>query len=406
MDTEELTKLCDSLSLTEAEEDIFVLQGDSKVRAEKFTACCLLDSKIWFVEDIDSDPNGSCFGKFLRVRISIDITKPLRRGIKIKLQVEEECTVLPLLYERLPDFCFYCGCIGHVFRECTSSSPHVMSMTVKDKQFEYGPWLRASTFAEKLKHLKSRDKEGKKIEKFGTAQNEKQSNPGSAKIVEPESEPELGESSDPIAPEAQIFSDNNDNTFKIRGQEVLSNAETAFNTDTKRAANPNSQLSAEVVMVDNASSNHSSEPATAPMQYPPSLKVPEGDHSAPALLLNNFTRNFPKMGQMTLSLSQAQIKGAARKWKRRARQSLDKPTTPDGNVHGPKRISDDLDLDTPGTKKPKNTVQIASDDLEGNANALVPLLRPITPSNLSLNQQQANANVETVEAGLQPRRES
>lgn len=42
MDTEELTKLCDSLSLTEAEEDIFVLQGDSKARGEKLTACCLV----------------------------------------------------------------------------------------------------------------------------------------------------------------------------------------------------------------------------------------------------------------------------------------------------------------------------------------------------------------------------
>lgn len=42
MDTEELMKLCDSLSLTKAEEDIFVLQGDSKVRAEKFTTSCLV----------------------------------------------------------------------------------------------------------------------------------------------------------------------------------------------------------------------------------------------------------------------------------------------------------------------------------------------------------------------------
>lgn len=42
MDTEELAKLCDSLTLTETKEDIFILQGESKERGEKLITCCLV----------------------------------------------------------------------------------------------------------------------------------------------------------------------------------------------------------------------------------------------------------------------------------------------------------------------------------------------------------------------------
>lgn len=46
-------------------------------------------------------------GKFLRVRVQIDITKPLFRGFFIK--IEDRNMRVTVMYERLPNFCYTCG---------------------------------------------------------------------------------------------------------------------------------------------------------------------------------------------------------------------------------------------------------------------------------------------------------
>ncbi|KAL5787264.1 hypothetical protein ACOSP7_004213 [Xanthoceras sorbifolium] len=67
------------------------------------------------------------WGKFLRIKVSIDITKPLKRGIR---------------YERLPDFCYGCGFIGYSFRECYNSE--VRKNIMEGVEPKFGGWLRAS----------------------------------------------------------------------------------------------------------------------------------------------------------------------------------------------------------------------------------------------------------------------
>ncbi|KAK6139616.1 hypothetical protein DH2020_026640 [Rehmannia glutinosa] len=63
--------------------------------------------------DVDCDTFGSVVGKFLRIRTEIDISKPIRRILQVDFK--DQKLTMGLKYERLPDFCFFCGRIGHIF---------------------------------------------------------------------------------------------------------------------------------------------------------------------------------------------------------------------------------------------------------------------------------------------------
>lgn len=83
------------------------------------------------VLEIEASEDGSCAGKLSQIRVMLDISKPLRQGIWIKQEnfiddwikqekfIDEICIIL--LYERLPQFCYLCGCLGHVLRDCVNS---------------------------------------------------------------------------------------------------------------------------------------------------------------------------------------------------------------------------------------------------------------------------------------------
>jgi hypothetical protein len=70
--------------------------------------------------------------KYLRARVSLDINKPLVRFVPINLKERKK---FPVQYERLPDFCRFCGLIGHDVKEC-GDGIH------EEKQFQWGDWLR------------------------------------------------------------------------------------------------------------------------------------------------------------------------------------------------------------------------------------------------------------------------
>ncbi|TXG57565.1 hypothetical protein EZV62_015394 [Acer yangbiense] len=94
------------------------------------------------VREIDTGPIGDCLGKFLRVRVAIDIGKPLRRFLRVDVLGDGEETVMPIQHERLPNFCFYCGMLGHVVRGC----PEICKQeNVVVSDFQYGSWLRVAS---------------------------------------------------------------------------------------------------------------------------------------------------------------------------------------------------------------------------------------------------------------------
>lgn len=76
---------------------------------------------------------------FLRMRLQIDITKPLRRKLKMKKEGGEPFWV-DFKYERMPNFCFLCDVIGHTERYCHLLFEGADEETVRP----YGSWIRAS----------------------------------------------------------------------------------------------------------------------------------------------------------------------------------------------------------------------------------------------------------------------
>uniref|UniRef100_A0A2N9I5D1 Reverse transcriptase domain-containing protein n=1 Tax=Fagus sylvatica TaxID=28930 RepID=A0A2N9I5D1_FAGSY len=80
-------------------------------------------------------------GRCMRIRVRVDISKPLRRGHRIGLAHGGEGWV-SFQYERLPNFCYWCGIPTHGEKDCEDWLNSTEAE--KDKAPEYGVWLRAS----------------------------------------------------------------------------------------------------------------------------------------------------------------------------------------------------------------------------------------------------------------------
>lgn len=75
---------------------------------------------------------------FIRIRVRMDITRPLKRRMKIKRE-GGEWSWINFKYERLGTFCFVCGTLGHMERDCNI----VYANPGREIERAYGTWLRA-----------------------------------------------------------------------------------------------------------------------------------------------------------------------------------------------------------------------------------------------------------------------
>ncbi|KAM7473735.1 hypothetical protein LguiB_020978 [Lonicera macranthoides] len=75
---------------------------------------------------------------YMRIRVSINISKSLRRKMQIKKVGQEEAWV-NFKYEKLPNFCFFCGVIGHAEKFCQV----LFKFPDKTMPRLFGTWLRA-----------------------------------------------------------------------------------------------------------------------------------------------------------------------------------------------------------------------------------------------------------------------
>ncbi|KAL5776817.1 hypothetical protein ACOSP7_009743 [Xanthoceras sorbifolium] len=89
------------------------------------------------VKEIDSGGGGDCLGKFIRVRILIDVGKLLKRGIRLALGDVDKLASILVCYKRLPNFCYYCGLLGHLLRDCPVNDKGV----IDDLKLRFEAWL-------------------------------------------------------------------------------------------------------------------------------------------------------------------------------------------------------------------------------------------------------------------------
>jgi hypothetical protein len=99
-----------------------------------------IGSTMGKVEEVEVDEDGIGWGEYLRVRIVLDLTKPLSRGRF--LHIREKAIWITFKYEKIPRFCFKCGTIRHGGRGCIA--PGGRRMMGNGEKAQFGPWLRVS----------------------------------------------------------------------------------------------------------------------------------------------------------------------------------------------------------------------------------------------------------------------
>lgn len=84
--------------------------------------------------------NGSKKGRYVKILVEVDLSKPQIRGTKVRFE-GETCWV-NFKYELLPFFCCHCGRIGHGKKVCEMKMLDVGQNVLKEGQFR--EWLKAT----------------------------------------------------------------------------------------------------------------------------------------------------------------------------------------------------------------------------------------------------------------------
>ena len=97
-------------------------------------------SRLGEVEEVEWKKKKDDLIMFMRVRVALPISKPLRRGGFIAGSDGLKSWVT-FKYERLPMFCHYCGILGHDLKHCAGH--YAMEKKGGHIEYQYGDYLRA-----------------------------------------------------------------------------------------------------------------------------------------------------------------------------------------------------------------------------------------------------------------------
>ncbi|KAL5825749.1 hypothetical protein ACOSQ3_021812 [Xanthoceras sorbifolium] len=112
MAEKDIAELCHSLSLEDGDEPVTTLDSHLKEVGSK-----VLKGGPWSIDNA-----------------LLVLEVPTGDGVE---------KIMPLKYERLPEYCFRCGLIGHPLHECMAQA--AASLMVGEEKLRFGEWLRASS---------------------------------------------------------------------------------------------------------------------------------------------------------------------------------------------------------------------------------------------------------------------
>jgi hypothetical protein len=85
------------------------------------------------MEDKDIAGDGVGWGRCLRIRVSIDLSRPLERGRIMNVGGQSYWVIFK--YEKFPLFYFRCGCVIHGIKGCPISNQKRMSGGEEGKEW-------------------------------------------------------------------------------------------------------------------------------------------------------------------------------------------------------------------------------------------------------------------------------
>ncbi|KAL0458443.1 UNVERIFIED_CONTAM: hypothetical protein Slati_0471500 [Sesamum latifolium] len=93
---------------------------------------------------IDSDHDQAQFkwGAKVRIRVILNVCQPLTRVLRLYSMGGDEEITVTFTYDRLPNFCYGCGLVGHILRDCERQLEEPERRRIDE--LPYGPWLRES----------------------------------------------------------------------------------------------------------------------------------------------------------------------------------------------------------------------------------------------------------------------
>ncbi|KAL0320307.1 UNVERIFIED_CONTAM: hypothetical protein Sradi_5292200 [Sesamum radiatum] len=120
--------------------DFYVHVHDLPLSMMNRGVATLVGNRIGVFRELDADDSGYSWGAYLRLRVGLNVNKPLKRAMEVRSMLGEELLVR-FTYERLPNFCYLCGILGHIDRYCQLRFSEEFEHQVDP--LPYGAWLRA-----------------------------------------------------------------------------------------------------------------------------------------------------------------------------------------------------------------------------------------------------------------------
>lgn len=99
-----------------------------------------IKGQISEVMKIDQEITDAYLGKFLWLRVKIDLKKPFLKAIQLPKIRNEDPVIVFLIYEWISNFCYHCGIIEHLVCDCPNRLRN--SLFVPDENLKYSKWAK------------------------------------------------------------------------------------------------------------------------------------------------------------------------------------------------------------------------------------------------------------------------